>query len=81
MKGEEKHFASTELGICSYSALQVFRSDGAKGGFVMAEKTGLRDSQPATDRETRWGLIYLAVVLFTVLVIGALWLFSRAFSS
>ncbi|MDQ3585494.1 MAG: hypothetical protein M3407_06945 [Acidobacteriota bacterium] len=37
--------------------------------------------KPRADGETRWRAIYLAVVLFTVLVIGALWLFSRAFSS
>lgn len=37
--------------------------------------------KPRADGGTRWRVIYLAVVLFTVLVIGALWLFSRAFSS
>ncbi len=46
----------------------------------MAENE-LHDSQQSADGETRWRAIYLAVVLFTVLVIGALWLFSRAFSS
>ena len=29
----------------------------------------------------RWGRVYAAVVVFTVIVIAALWAFSRAFSS
>jgi hypothetical protein len=32
-------------------------------------------------RDARWHPVYAAVVLFTVLVIAALWWFSRAFSS
>jgi hypothetical protein len=32
-------------------------------------------------RDARWHPVYAAVVIFTVLVIAALWCFSRAFSA
>jgi len=40
-------------------------------------------SEQASDavRDARWYPVYAAVVVFTVLVIAALWWFSRAFSS
>lgn len=33
------------------------------------------------DEDSRWYPVYLAVVVTTALVIAALWLFSRAYSS
>ncbi len=45
----------------------------------MTDEEG-REPENETDG-ARWRLIYLAVLVFTVLVISALWLFSRAFSS
>ncbi|MDQ1610412.1 MAG: hypothetical protein QOG00_343 [Pyrinomonadaceae bacterium] len=44
------------------------------------------ESTPETERElseqdARWHVIYLAVIVFAVLVITALYLFSRYFSS
>lgn len=33
------------------------------------------------ERDARWHPVYAAVVVFTVVVIAALWWFSRAFSS
>ena len=33
------------------------------------------------ERDARWHPVYAAVVVFTVLVIAALWWFSRAFSA
>ena len=40
---------------------------------------GQQDSDAV--RDARWRPVYAAVVVFTVLVIAALWWFSRAFSS
>ena len=46
----------------------------------------MRESTPERERElsdedARWHVVYIAVLVFTVLVITALWFFSRAFSS
>lgn len=40
-------------------------------------------SEPDSDavRDARWRPVYAAVLVFTVLVIVALWWFSRAFSA
>lgn len=35
----------------------------------------------AAERETRWGRIYLGVIIYTAFLIAALWLFSRVFSN
>ena len=46
----------------------------------------MRETQPGTEREladedARWHVVYVAVIVFTVFVIAALWFFSRRFSS
>lgn len=46
----------------------------------------MRETRTETERElseedARWHVVYVAVVVFTVLVIAALWFFSRWFSS
>ncbi|HEV2801002.1 MAG TPA: hypothetical protein VGW12_10925 [Pyrinomonadaceae bacterium] len=46
----------------------------------------MRETRPETEREwsdddARWRGIYVAAIAFTVLVIVALWFFSRWFSS
>ena len=46
----------------------------------------MQESTPETERElseqdARWHVVYAAVIVCTVLVIAALWLFSRVFSS
>ena len=34
-----------------------------------------------SEQDARWHVIYVAVIVFTVAVIAALWFFSRWFSS
>ncbi|HEY9405044.1 MAG TPA: hypothetical protein VIQ24_20500 [Pyrinomonadaceae bacterium] len=46
----------------------------------------MRENTPETERElseqdARWHIVYAAVLVFAVLVITALYLFSRYFSS
>ena len=46
----------------------------------------MRESTPERERElseedARWHVVYIAVLVFTVVVIAALWFFSRSFSS
>ena len=46
----------------------------------------MRENMPETEQElseqdARWHVIYVAVILFAVLVITALYFFSRYFSS
>lgn len=46
----------------------------------------MRENTPETERElserdARWHVVYVAVIVFTVAVITALWFFSRSFSS
>ena len=33
------------------------------------------------EQDARWHVVYVAVLVFTVVVIAALWFFSRRFSS
>lgn len=51
----------------------------------MKPEPGVRESERERESEragdARWRPVYAAVVAFTVLVIAALWWFSRAFSS
>jgi uncharacterized membrane protein YvbJ len=41
----------------------------------------LREQNELREEDARWHLIYVAVVVFAVLVITSLYLFSRQFSS
>ena len=46
----------------------------------------MRENTPESERElsaqdARWHVVYIAVIVFTVAVITALWFFSRSFSS
>ena len=46
----------------------------------------MREDKPENEAElreldARWHVIYVAVIVFTVAVIAALWFFSRQFSS
>ena len=44
-------------------------------------ESGLGQQDSDAVRDARWRPVYAAVVVFTALVIAALWWFSRAFSS
>jgi hypothetical protein len=46
----------------------------------MGESTPERERE-LSDEDARWHVIYVAVIVCTVLVITALWYFSRHFSS
>ena len=46
----------------------------------MGESTPERERE-LSEQDARWHVVYVAVILFTVAVIAALWFFSRAFSS
>jgi hypothetical protein len=40
------------------------------------------NNQPGEEREyPHWNRVYLAVIIYTICLIGALWLFARAFSN
>lgn len=45
------------------------------------QRDKVRGMDDVEDGGARWRAVYAAVVVFTVLVIFALWWFSRAFSS
>ncbi|HYG09543.1 MAG TPA: hypothetical protein VD835_06185 [Pyrinomonadaceae bacterium] len=50
------------------------------------ERISMVESRPETERElseqdARWHVVYVAVIVFAVLVISALYFFSRYFSS
>lgn len=46
----------------------------------MRESTSEKENE-LREQDARWHVIYLAVIVFTVAVIAALWFFSRSFSS
>ncbi|HKX30147.1 MAG TPA: hypothetical protein VJ302_20830 [Blastocatellia bacterium] len=39
----------------------------------------MNDHRPDSDEDQDWNLVYLIVILFTILVIAGLWVFSRKF--
>ena len=51
------------------------------GAASLAGRGGSHRAEPGEGDDSRWGKVYAAVIVFTVVVIAALWAFSRAFSS